>query len=387
MRNKFIFSLLLVYSFTFISVMGQPAGSGSSKMAGASAMSGKLTGLLVDKATKHPVEYGSVALFRQNDSTLVGGTISNAKGQFTINDIAPGRYFIRVQFMGFEDLLVKGIMINPRTPSVDLGELALSASATAIKGVEVVAEREMMINNLDKKIINVDKNIAAIGGSAVDVMQTIPSVTVDVDGNLSLRGSQNITILVDGKPSGLAELSSGDLLQQIPASSIQSIEIVTNPSVRYDPEGTSGIINIVLKKRSLQGFNGMASVTGGTNGSYNTSLNLNYRKDRVNVFAGYDNRVGTFKGTGSMLRTTVSDEFTANLTQNETSEFSRNMQSLNTGMDYKLNDRNTLTFNFQLRDMHFDNDGSRISLSTLQTGDTSRYFFRTSNSSRHVNSL
>ncbi|GAB1404178.1 hypothetical protein MASR1M74_13570 [Lentimicrobium sp.] len=248
MRNKFIFSLLLVYSFTFISVMGQPAGSGSSKMAGASAMSGKLTGLLVDKATKHPVEYGSVALFRQNDSTLVGGTISNAKGQFTINDIAPGRYFIRVQFMGFEDLLVKGIMINPRTPSVDLGELALSASATAIKGVEVVAEREMMINNLDKKIINVDKNIAAIGGSAVDVMQTIPSVTVDVDGNLSLRGSQNITILVDGKPSGLAELSSGDLLQQIPASSIQSIEIVTNPSVRYDPEGTSGIINIVLKK-------------------------------------------------------------------------------------------------------------------------------------------
>ncbi|GAB1404179.1 hypothetical protein MASR1M74_13580 [Lentimicrobium sp.] len=131
----------------------------------------------------------------------------------------------------------------------------------------------------------------------------------------------------------------------------------------------------------------MASVTGGTNGSYNTSLNLNYRKDRVNVFAGYDNRVGTFKGTGSMLRTTVSDEFTANLTQNETSEFSRNMQSLNTGMDYKLNDRNTLTFNFQLRDMHFDNDGSRISLSTLQTGDTSRYFFRTSNSSRHVNSL
>ncbi|MDY0026368.1 MAG: TonB-dependent receptor [Lentimicrobium sp.] len=387
MLNRHFFSFLLIFSFTFIYAFGQPAPGNATKMAGTPALSGKLTGRLVDEATKHAVEYGSVALFRQKDSVLTGGTISNAKGQFTIDNIAPGRYFIRVQFMGFEDMVVKGIMITPKTPSVDLGELALKASATAISGVEVTAEREMMINNLDKKIINVDKTIAAIGGSAVDVMQTIPSVTVDVDGNLSLRGSQNITILVDGKPSGLAELSSGDLLQQIPASSIQSIEIVTNPSVRYDPEGTSGIINIVLKKRSLQGLNGQVSLTGGTNGSYNTSLNLNYRKDRINVFAGYDNRVGTFKGRGTSLRTTNVEDFTSELNQKDVYEFSRNMHNLNTGIDYKLNDLNTLTFNFQLRDMNFDNDGTTTSLTTTETSDTMRYFNRTSNSARHINSL
>ncbi len=387
MLDRLFFSLLLIFSFTFIYAFGQPASGGGAKMPGASAMEGKLTGRLVDEASKHAVEYGSVALFRLKDSVLTGGTISNTKGQFTIDNIEPGRYFVRVQFMGFEDLVVKGIMITPKTPKVDLGELTLKTSATAISGVEVTAEREMMVNNLDKKIINVDKNIAAIGGSAVDVMQTIPSVTVDVEGNLSLRGSQNITILVDGKPSGLAELSSGDLLQQIPASSIQSIEIVTNPSVRYDPEGTSGIINIVLKKRSLQGLNGQVSLTGGTNGSYNTSLNLNYRKDRINVFAGYDNRVGTFKGSGKSLRTTTSEGVTSLLEQNESSEFSRNMQSLNTGVDYQLNDRNSLTFNFQLRDMHFDNDGNTMSITTTETGDTLRYFNRTSNSGRHVNSL
>lgn len=387
MLHRLFLTSLLVFTFNLIHVFAQPGSGGGAKMPGASGVEGKLTGNLVDEATKHAVEYGSVALFRLKDSVLTGGTISNHKGQFTIDNIAPGRYFVRVQFMGFEDLVVKGILITPKTPSVDLGELALKTSATAISGVEVTGEREMMVNNLDKRIINVDKNIAAIGGSAVDVMQTIPSVTVDVEGNLSLRGSQNITILVDGKPSGLAELSSGDLLQQIPASSIQSIEIVTNPSVRYDPEGTSGIINIVLKKRSLQGLNGQVSLTGGTNGSYNTSLNLNYRKDRVNVFAGYDSRVGTFKGSGKSLRTTNSEGVISSLNQIDASEFSRNMQSLNTGIDYQLNDRNSLTFNFQLRDMNFANDGKTTSISKTENGDTLRYFDRSSNSERHVNSL
>jgi len=252
--------------------------------------------------------------------------------------------------------------------------------------VEVTAEREMMVSNLDKKIINVDKSIASIGGSAVDVMQNIPSVSVDVEGNISLRGSSNVTILVDGKPTGLAEISSGDLLQQIPASSIESIEVVTNPSVRYDAEGTSGIINIVLKKRSLQGLNGLVSVTAGTGDRYNTSVNLNYRKDKFNVFAGYDNRLGKFKSTGTTERNTFKNEASMLLLQNQNMENERNMHNLNSGIDYMLNDFNTLTFNFQMRRMSFGNEGNNRSYEFDQALNTQENFNRFSKSERNIQS-
>jgi outer membrane receptor protein involved in Fe transport len=217
-------------------------------------------------------------------------------------------------------------------------------------------------------------------------MQNIPSVSVDADGNVSLRGSDNITILVDGKPTGLAEISSGDLLQQIPASSIESVEIITNPSVRYDPEGTSGIINIVLKKRSLQGMNGMVSFTAGTGDRYNTSVNLNYRKDKFNVFAGYDNRLGRFNSTGVTERNTFNSEVSTLLLQNQTMVNKRNMHNLNSGIDYMLNDFNTLSFNFQMRRMSFGNEGDNRSYTFDQDFDTLRNFNRFSESERNIRS-
>lgn len=195
---------------------------------------GIIKGRILDEISGKPIEYGTIALIRVRDSVLAGGTISDPQGYFRIEQLRPGRYFARVQFMGFETKIVKDISIKPAETEISLGIIKLKPTASSLAGVEISAEREMMVNNLDKKIINVDKSIASIGGSAVDVMQNIPSVTVDVDGNVSLRGNSNITILVDGKPTGLAEISSGDLLQQIPATSIETIEVITNPSVRYD---------------------------------------------------------------------------------------------------------------------------------------------------------
>jgi outer membrane receptor protein involved in Fe transport len=384
-------SLLLVLTLSAVTAFvpaptnaqGRTQGGGSEAVRPAI---GILKGQILDAVSNQPIEYSTIALFQMRDSAVSGGTITDPKGNFKVEQIPAGRYNVRVQFMGYETMIIKDIAFRPAEPEVNLGTIKLKPSASSLAGVEVTAEREMMVSNLDKKIINVDKSIASIGGSAVDVMQNIPSVSVDADGNVSLRGSDNITILVDGKPTGLAEISSGDLLQQIPASSIESVEIITNPSVRYDPEGTSGIINIVLKKRSLQGLNGLVSFTAGTGDRYNTSINLNYRKDKFNVFAGYDNRLGRFNSTGVTERNTFNDEGSTLLLQNQVMKNRRDMHNVNTGIDYQLNDFNTLSFNFKIRQMTFGNEGDNRSYTFNEALDTLRNFNRFSESERNIKS-
>jgi outer membrane receptor protein involved in Fe transport len=375
--------LLTISSFTF--AQSRPQGQGMGPNTPRPAI-GILKGKLADESTGKPIEYGTIAVLSAKDSSVAAGTITDPKGNFRIEQIPAGRYFVRIQFMGYETKIIKDIAFRPTEPEVNLGNLSIKPAASSLQGVEITAEREMMVSNLDKKIINVDKSIASVGGSAVDVMQNIPSVSVDADGNVSLRGSDNITILVDGKPTGLAEISSGDLLQQIPASSIESVEIITNPSVRYDPEGTSGIINIVLKKKSLQGLNGMVSFTAGTGERYNTSVNLNYRKNKFNVFAGYDNRLGGNKSKGFTNRETFGSENSTVLHQYQNMSNQRNMHNLNTGFDFLMNDYNTLSFNFQMRDMAFGNEGDIQSYTFNASNDTSRNFNRWSDSDRNIRS-
>ncbi len=362
---------------------GQGQGQGQS---GPRPAIGTLKGKVIDESTGQPIEYGTIAIMSMRDSSLAGGTITEPSGNFKIEQIQAGKYMVRIQYMGYKTLMINDVSFKPSSPEVNLGTLKLKPSASALQGVEVTAEREMIVSNLDKKVINVDKSIASVGGTAVDVMQTIPSVAVDVDGNVSLRGSSNITILIDGKPSGLSEISSGDLLQQIPASSIESIELVTNPSVRYEAEGTAGIINIVLKKRSLQGFNGLVSVTAGTGNRYNSSINLNYRKNKFNLFAGYDNRLGKFNSTGTSERVTNRNDVKTRLLQDQGSTFEHYVQSINAGLDFLLNETNTLSFTYQLRKMSFESDGDNQSVTYNQNDDILRDFNRLSKSGRDVNS-
>ena len=376
--------LFLLSTFPLFS-LGQGQGQGQGQ-GGPRPSIGILKGKVIDESTGQPIEYGTIAILSIRDSSLAGGTITDPSGNFKVEQIQAGKYSVRVQYMGYETLIINDIFFKPSAPEVNLGTIKLKPSASSLQGVEVTAEREMMVSNLDKKVINVDKSIASVGGSAVDVMQTIPSVAVDVEGNVSLRGSSNITILIDGKPTGLSEISSGDLLQQIPASSIESIELVTNPSVRYEAEGTVGIINIVLKKRSLQGFNGMVSVTAGTGDRYNTSVNLNYRKDRVNVFAGYDNRLGKFKSSGNSERETNSNDVKTRLLQDQDMIFERTIHSMNAGFDFLLNETNTLSFTYQLRKMSFENNGNNRSVTYDQNDNILRDFNRLSISGRDITS-
>ncbi|MBL7906374.1 MAG: TonB-dependent receptor [Bacteroidales bacterium] len=387
---KLRFTLLLLNLFLAfllpVSMLAQ-GGQGRPGTGGERPAIGTIKGKLVDDASGNPIEYGSIAIFSQRDSSIAGGTITDPKGAFKIEQVKVGRYFVKIQFIGYETRYIRDITIRPDNPLADLGQVKLHTTATSIGGVEVTAEREMISSNLDKKVIQVDKTIASVGGTAADVMQTIPSVTVDVEGNVSLRGSSNVIVLIDGKPSGMVDISSGELLQQIPASSIESVEVITNPSVRYDPEGTSGILNIVLKKKSLQGFNGMVSITAGTGDRYNGSLNLNYRQNRFNFFGGYDARTGIFNSSGETRRESSYNGISSLLVQSQSMANERNSHNVNAGFDFYADDFNSFTFSVQYRNMLFGSEGDILSTTYNANDSLTRSFKRYSNSEREIQSF
>lgn len=347
---------------------------------------GIISGALHDAATKEHVEYGNIILFRSADSSMVTGTISGAKGKFLIEKIQPGNYYLKIQFIGYETTQIPNLKISPSNVDILLGDLFIQPKAATLKSVEITAEKAMITNNLDKKVIAVDKNMAVGGGTATDIMENVPSVSVDAEGNVSLRGNSNITLLIDGKPSTQAGIAASDILNQIPASAIESVEVITNPSVRYDPDGTSGIINIVLKKKALQGFNGMVSLNAGTGDKYNGSLNLNYRQDHFNFFVNADGRMNQMETSSDNTRTTSYSDAVNILRQNQAGTFERNMGSLNGGIDYMINSRNTLTLSAQIRKMEFGSDGTMNNLSIDGNNNFLRYFERMTDNLRSINS-
>jgi len=304
---------------------------------------GLITGKTTSTETGQPVEYATVVLYNAADSTLVTGTISDEKGLFELQPRF-GTYYIIIEFISYKPKTIHSITINRDKPVANMGTVSLAVSTITLSEVEIQGKKSRIQIGLDKKVFNVDKDLSSIGGTAADVLENIPSVSVDVDGNVSLRGSSNVRILVDGKLSGLTGISSTDVLEQLPANSIESIEVITNPSVRYDAEGLSGIINIILKKEKKKGMNGLFSITGAYPKNHNSSVNFNYGLKKINLFGSYNIR--NSEGPGYVKynrRTTVND--TTNTYLDEHSDFNRTGWSHNMrlGIDYMLNDKNTVT--------------------------------------------
>ncbi|NQV15488.1 TonB-dependent receptor, partial [bacterium] len=218
---------------------------------------GILTGRVLDSSTLIPVEYANITIIRSRDTTAVSGGISDAEGFFDLRSLPLGRYSVRFEFMGYEALTVDDVRLTPRESlEKHLGDVLLSPATLAGTAVEVTGDRPLITQTIDKRIFNVNKSLIAEGNSAIEVLEQIPSVDVDMDGNISLRGSSNVKILIDGKPSGLSNEDNSTLLEQIPSSTIETVEIITNPSAKYDPDGMSGIINVVLKQNRLKGLTG-----------------------------------------------------------------------------------------------------------------------------------
>jgi outer membrane receptor protein involved in Fe transport len=247
-----------------------------------------IKGQILDKSTKAPLEYATIVFTDATDTSKINGGITNEKGEYAI-EINKGVYNIRYEYIGFKTVTLNNITLNE---SKTLQNQTLSEDFESLEEVSIIAEKTTVEIKLDKKIYNVGKDLAVKGGTVSDVLDNVPSVSVDVEGNVALRGNDNVTILINGKPSGLVGLNSTDALRQLPAESIERVEVITSPSARYNSEGTGGILNIILRRSKLQGLNGAINTNVGYNPSAGVSGNLNFRTGDVNIFtnSGYSYR-------------------------------------------------------------------------------------------------
>ena len=298
------------------------------------AVLGQISGTVIDKDQKEPVPYATV-IINNSEGKLVTGDSTQEDGSFIIKNVPAGTYTFQVQFIGYKTYS-KQIQIESGGNLVEMGTVYLEQNATALNDVNIVAERSTIEQKIDRKVINVGKDLTTAGASASDIMQNLPTLSVDQDGNISMRGNSNVRVLLDGKPTNIPV---AQLLKQIPSTSIKSIELITNPSAKYNPEGMSGIINIILRKDSNLGFNGNvnAGANLGKNSRGNGSLDVNYRPGKVNFFTSLGTNFGKRSNRG------VIDNYTNN-TRTDLYILQDNRSYLyKVGMDFYMNDKNTFS--------------------------------------------
>lgn len=304
---------------------------------------GTVIGIVSDSLTGDKIQYASVAIVSVADSSVKGGGLTNADGSFSIAKLPPGRFRVRVTFMGYKEWYSQPFTISMANTQYDAGAIRIKTSDTELGTVVIAEQRSDYTNSIDKKVYDVNQNIVNTGGTATDVLQNIPSVTVDVDGNVSLRGSQNVTIFIDGKPSGMTGDDKQAVLSQIPASMIERIEVITNPSAKYDAQGMAGIINIVLKKEKGKGYNGTITGGVGTGNKYNGSVNVNLRREKANFFGSYAYRYEDRWGTSYGYQTTTTPDTTYRYDSKGGSLTGNVFQSGRIGSDIYFNPYNTLS--------------------------------------------
>lgn len=274
-----------------------------------------VSGNVQEQQSNKPMEYCTISIFDATTEDLVTGIVSDLQGNFIVDKLKPGLYDVEVSFIGFEAKRVEDIILSMAKPRVNIGTIFLGTDATLVNEVEVTALKSSVRYELDKKIVDVDKNIAAANGTAVDILATVPSIQTNIDGDVSLRGSTGFLVLINGRPS---VLDANDALRQIPANTIDNIEIITNPSARYDAEGTAGIINIITKKKSNDGTSGILNIRGGTFNSYGGDATLSIKKKKFTyTIAGnyrHNERPGIYKST---LNTLLNDTTVSTLNDGE----------------------------------------------------------------------
>jgi hypothetical protein len=304
----------------------------------------KISGKVVDKETNQALEYATIVL-KDEASGKVSGGVTTETGDFSIKT-KKGTYEISIEFLGFEPVVFKNKIVSS---DIRLGTISLVTDENNLDAVEIIAEKSTVEIRLDKKIYNVGKDMTVKGGTAADVLANVPSVTVDIEGAVSLRGNENVRILINGKPSTFA--SGADALKQLPADAIQKVEVITSPSARYDAEGTAGILNIVLRKGKALGFNGSFTLNTGVPTNFGASTNLNYRTNKVNYFTtigyNYSDAPGNAYFENEYLQNTSSGRF-----QIENRTYDRERKNFNSrfGLEYFLTDNASLMGSVLYRD-------------------------------------
>ena len=314
-------------------------------VSGAFAASGSIKGTIVDSGDQNPLDYVNIALIKKGSPKPLALAITDNKGSFVIPSVENGNYFLRITYVGYTSILKP---VEVKGTQLALGIIPLNEDSKKLNEVEVVGQGSQMKFDIDKRVFSVDQNIAAAGGSASDVLKNIPSVTVDNQGNVSLRKDGNVEVWINGKASGLTTDNRAQVLQQMPAESIQSIEILTNPSAKFSPEGSAGIINIVMKQNRKAGYYGSVSagLTYPDGGKIRSNLgaSINYSSSKVDAYLNMGYRAMDFQGGGQTDRkywTNGND--TAFQHQNNTMNMGFSGLFLRAGVDYHLDSKNTLS--------------------------------------------
>ena len=251
-----------------------------------------ITGIILEKGTNLPLEYATVIFQNAENPEILTGGITDLDGKFNF-EVNSGTYNVRFEFISFKTVELKSKKI---TSDTNLGITYLEGDISQLKVIDVVAEKSTVEIKLDKRVYNVGKDMMVKGGTISDVLDNVPSVTVDPDGTIALRGNENVRILIDGKPSGLAGINIADALKLLPADAVEKVEVITNPSARYDAEGSGGIINIVLRKGKAEGVNGSVILSTGNPESYGASTSLNLRSEQFNLFSNFGYNYRTSPG-------------------------------------------------------------------------------------------
>lgn len=319
----------------------------------------KISGKVLEEGTNYPLEYATISFFSIKENKIVTGGITDIDGVFEVM-VPADIYNIKVEYISYTTKTYNNKTLDS---DINLGTVSLSLDAQALDQVEIIAERTTVEIKLDKKVYNVGSDLTVRGGTVSDVLDNVPSVSVDAEGNVALRGNDDVRILINGKPSGLVGLNSTEALRQLPAESIERVEVITSPSARYDAEGTAGIINIILKRSKLQGINGAVTVNVGDPFQAGVSANLNYRTGDFNFFTttGYNYR----EGPGNAFSNT--NFLNTNNSLSETRDFERFSSGLNSsvGVEWYVNETSSIIASVQIR----DSDDSRETTNILREFD------------------
>lgn len=331
---------------------------------GGTNITGRISGTIIDSLTQKPVDYATVGVGRSGSTKITNGSLSDEKGLFKVDKITPGTYRITISFLGYQTKTIDGVKTTPEKPDLNLGKILLQPNAKALNEVVIEGQAAVVENKIDRIVYNAEKDVTVGGGNASDVLRKVPLLSVDMDGNVSLRGSQNVRVLINGKPSGSMANNIADALKMIPADQIKNVEVITSPSAKYDAEGTSGIINIITKKRNAEGISG--TIGGGLGLRQNNgNANLNIKKGRLGITAN----IG---GNGSWPQTTDVEVLRTDaagapsFAQYSSSESYRMGYRGSTGLDYDINTYNSITSTINFN--QFKNNFAGEVFSDIYTG-------------------
>ena len=341
-RLLFLFLSVLSPVFVFSQRPNQPGGNGKE-------LTGSISGTLLDSISGEPISYATVGVIDFETDSIINGAIADDEGDFKVKDLPPGRYELQISFIGYAALTIDDIMLTPKRPDYNAGKIMLTPENKLLQEVRVVGQAALIEAKPDKLVYNAERDVTSRGGDASDVLRKVPLLTVDLDGNVSMRGSGNIRILINGRPSSIFNNNIADALKMMPADQIKSVEVITAPSAKYDAEGTAGIINIITRKKNIEGLAGSVDVTGGTRANRG-NVNLNYGKGRLGITAsggGHYNWPQT--GTTEILRETRNELGITTLTQDGTSESSRLGFRSHAGFEYKANAFSSINGSFSYR--------------------------------------